>query len=362
MAKNAAVVLEDEETTTAPHDGAEILSDAAEQALAIRAPLRRKSLAITINSGNHAGAVFFVEDGRITVGSADDCDCLITDEGVADKHITLEVVRQKYGVKARVIAEHRGVYINGVPLKMGKMQLLNSHDTIALRNVELTVLLDKTSTSQAIYEQSLMPVAQQLWHKTHPLRAALHPQQLMADKRNIGLLFCVALVVVFALVLWSMSRANVVAIAPQQVNITPPISIVPTTPRNMGQAMAFLNQQLMAQQLSDVLTISSDGAMLLVAGSLTPEETARWSQIRALYDANFGNTVELVVTAQLNAPARERLSFKAVYTGPEPFVVSWSGERYGLNSVLPGGYRITGISDANGVVLNNNGRVLVVRP
>lgn len=279
---------------------------------------------LSIIEGLHQGVALALDKPLYALGSALQCDLVLSDPGVAEEHLHLRITDRNLAIEARggdVVVVCAGRAID-VPQGSGHRARLP---------VEVRV------------GSACLRIAQ-----AHPQAdAAQLPGQrfTLEGMRGLGLGALMLLLVggsAFAFQGRSMPER-----APSTAAVTSPAA-PPLTP---AQARHWLQQQLNAEGLAAItLTESSD--QLFATGALEPRLKSNWTALLQRFDERFGGQVSLRSNVKQRAPiAAPRVRFQAVWFGPDPYVINDSGKRLYPGAALPDNWVLERI-DSDQVVLS----------
>jgi hypothetical protein len=288
---------------------------------------------LSITHGLHRGVSLALENPVYTVGSAGDADLLLSDPGIAARHLTLRFAAGQVAVEALggdviVVARH-GQEIR-IPMGSGHRARL-----------PLTVRV-----GAAVLTLSPPPAG---------ARAAAPAAPIWRNKAQwvIALLLMCLCVGAFAY------RGQ-----PQASQASQPSSDLSTPDGNRtahglnddrnrasaAQAKVWLEQQLDNASLPHI-TVNETGDQLSVEGRYDPADKSRWTSVQQAFDARFGQQVVLHSSVSPRTDiAKPRVRFQAVWLGEHPYVVSDSGKRLYPGAVLADDWTLERIEN-NQVIL-----------
>ena len=326
------------------------------------ATVRSKPMAVSVEGGDHAGAVFFI-DGRTLIGSGDDSDVILTDDNVPEKFLAFEAANGRFGLKASVTLLQGKAWLNGHALVLNKKTRLSGNDIVRSGTVVLHTVFRQEPIGRAV-GRGLAPLKASVTRQVMLVAQALHPQNIVRDKRHMALALltlCALALLIGMIRLWQAGIPDTVPAG--TVSTSPGSALLPVRAGIGEQALAYLQEQTGRSELASAIDFRLESTTIVATGSLRPETSRLWRKIQRDFDERFADKVDLITAGLvLDAPDAARISFKAVYVGPDPFVVSWTGERYGAGSVLPEGLRVLRITDPEGVVLSDGRRTFAVKP
>lgn len=295
---------------------------------------------LSIESGRHAGAIGALALGAYRIGRAAEADVVLTDEHLAPVHALVQLEIDSLRVEAVggpvVVSAGDGTSARLAP---GEHRSLSRDADIALGDTRLVL-------------KNLLPPA------LPPPREEARPR-----RRWITAL-CVAAAILAPVSVYALG-AGVIGWPHKQAppletarKVPPPAANTVADDR-LEQAALQLQKRLADRGLADIeVRVSAD--TLIAAGAVDPARAADWIAVQNWFDETYAGHPVLVHTVAL-APAQPPppLSVQAVWTGPIPYIIAGSGEKYGEGALLDGGWVIERI-ESDRLVLNRDGRTLVL--
>lgn len=288
---------------------------------------------LSITHGLHRGVSLALENPVYTVGSAGDVDLLLSDPGIAARHLALRFAAGQVAVEALggdviVVARHDQEI--RIPVGSGHRARL-----------PLTVRV-----GAAVLTLSPPPAG---------ARGAAPAAPIWRNKAQwvIALLLMCLCVGAFAY------RGQ-----PQLSQPSQPSPGLSTPDGNRAahglnddrsrasaaQAKVWLEQQLDTASLTHI-TVNETGDQLSVEGRYDPADKSRWTSVQQAFDARFGQQVVLHSSVSPRTDiAKPRVRFQAVWLGEHPYVVSDSGKRLYPGAVLADDWTLERI-EKNQVIL-----------
>ncbi|WP_268800028.1 SctD/MshK family protein [Pseudomonas huanghezhanensis] len=258
---------------------------------------------LSVTRGLHQGVTLPLDKAAYVIGSAEHADLLISDPGIAERHMALrfssgQVAVEALGGDVTVIARN-GQAIN-IPVGSGHRARL----PLDIRLGDARLTLTDPAQPQVPVEGGV-PV----WRRK--------PQWILA------LLLMFLCVGAFAFRGQPASPAG--SVLREDMATSSPVPNPPAA--TSEEARVWLEQQLTASSLNQIKVSEIDG-QLSAQGSYDPAKKGQWVSVQQAYDARFG---QQVVLHQSVAPrteiAKPRVRFQAVWFGANPYVVNESGKR-----------------------------------
>jgi hypothetical protein len=288
---------------------------------------------LSITHGLHRGVSLALENPVYTVGSAGDVDLLLSDPGIAARHLALRFAAGQVAVEAlggdvTVVARH-GQEIR-IPVGSGHRARL----PLTVR-VGAAVLTLSPPTAGA--------------------RAAAPAAPISRNKAQWVIALVLMCLCVGAFAYRGQPQASQ-ASQPSPGLSTPDGNRTVHAPNDDGsrasaaQAKVWLEQQLDTASLTRINVNETDG-QLSVEGRYDPSEKSRWTSVQQAFDARFGQQVVLHSSVSPRTDiAKPRVRFQAVWLGEHPYVVSDSGKRLYPGAVLADDWTLERIEN-NQVIL-----------
>ncbi len=310
-------------------------------------------------SGLHEGATFRMPKEGATVGSSYDCDLILSDDTVEETHLRIAGKETAFGYVASVTCEGTGVLINGrVPMEQGESRDFSANFVITIGNdVSVRVLITRMRPIESVFRKYCAPQIEALNEKKRFLQGAFSKENLIDDRRNLALSVLSGTFFLFLSYHFLFGAEEV----------KPPLrgggnmSVSPASnSANLAQyrktldiAEQDLKKVLEKYNLHKRLNVKNFDETLYISGSINSYENEQWAKVQNWYDSIYSKRVNLVTLIDLNNGARRTISFKAVVPDEkEPFVVSWTGDRYRPGATLPGGWIILAVR-ADGVLVKD---------
>jgi hypothetical protein len=277
---------------------------------------------LSITHGLHQGVNLTLDSAVYIVGSASSADLILSDAGIAERHMVLRFVDGRVAVEA-LGGDLIVVDLHGQQTRIPKGNGHRARLPLQIGLGDARLRLDSSSPERA-------PAAAQasIWRrKLHWL---------------LALVLMVLCVGAFAF------RSE--PIAPAAVVVSTPVR-APLTPVNTSaQAHIWLDQQLSAADLKGI-RVSEAGGQLIAEGAYDPTQKSRWIALQQAYDQQFGQQVLLQANVtQHSEIAKPRVRFQAVWFGTNPYVINDSGRRLYPGAALADGWMLERIEN-NQVIL-----------
>lgn len=281
---------------------------------------------LSITQGLHQGVSLSLDKTTYIIGSAEHADLLLSDPGIAERHLALrfsggQVAVEAIGGDVIVVGRHA----REIKIPMGSGHRAGFPLEIRLGHARLTL-------SDPAEAQAPAGRAVPLWQKK--------PQWIIA------LLLMFLCVGAFAFRGQPASPAGIVNHDDMNTSDVAKTSEGATA----EQARHWLEQQLAAANLHQIKVSEIDG-QLGVQGSYDPTNKSQWMSVQQAYDGRFGQQVvmhpNVVPRAEI---AKPRVRFQAVWFGANPYVVNESGKRLYPGAALADDWMLQSIEN-NQVIL-----------
>ncbi|MFQ6547729.1 FHA domain-containing protein [Aestuariibius sp. 2305UL40-4] len=276
---------------------------------------------VHVKSGCHSGAQSPIPEGETVFGLDQDCDVILADDGVADRHMTIQRKRKRMTVtaleagvdvvgKGTIPAGHRVSLKAPADLRLGDVELhLTAPEPRAKLPSFTAAALALASVPCAVAALTLMP-------ETGDGPGA-------ADGTPIA----------------QILRGDAPAAAGP---VRPALTDDPLT------AETALREKVSGSGL-DRIDVNHDGEVLMARGTLPDAQMADWQAIERWFDGAFGDVA--LISDIRSAPVEELAgppSIQSAWHSGRPFITV-DDARYHEGSTLPNGWTLTsiGIEAAN---------------
>jgi hypothetical protein len=278
----------------------------------------------------HQGVCLSLDRSVYIIGSAANADLLLSDPGIAERHMALRFANGQVAVEA----------IGGDVLAFGshgreiKIPAGNGHR--ARLPLDIRVGDARLTLTSATDTRS----------KPAPVRTA--PAWLRKPQWIIALLLMFLCVGAFA---FRSEPVSPLAMADKEVSSASQSRTSSASAAEAAlEARLWLEQQLVAANLKQIKVSEVEG-QLGVTGTYDPAQKGQWRSVQQAFDARFGQQVVLHpdVTARSEI-AKPRVRFQAVWFGPNPYVINDSGKRLYPGAALADDWTLDSIEN-NQVIL-----------
>ncbi|MGZ9706948.1 SctD/MshK family protein [Pseudomonas sp. GNP013] len=258
---------------------------------------------LSITHGLHQGVSIALDKAAYIIGSAGNADLLLSDAGIAERHMVLRFSCGQVAVEA-----------------------LGGDVTVMKRNAQaITVCAGSGHCAKLPLVIHIGAARLTLKDTCVKTRAA---QRAVRASRRVPR-WVIALALMFLCVGAFAFRGQPVsslALPTRNPLVAPSDAQYPDTV-TAAQAALWLEQQLTAARLSHIKVTEGDGQLLL-QGSYEPTQKIQWMDVQQAYDSRFGQQVVLHADVAPRAEvATPRVRFQAVWFGTHPYVVNDSGKR-----------------------------------
>lgn len=276
---------------------------------------------LDITRGLHQGVHLTLDGAVYTIGSAASADLILSDAGIAGRHMVLRFVEGRVAVEAL----EGDVVVVGPHGQETRIPMGNGHR--ARLPLEIAVGDARLRLGSGAPIQA-PPASSSIWQsKIHWILALI--------------LMCLC-VGAFAF------RGD--PVAPAALATNAPARAPQLLPATAAQARLWFEQQLLAADLKSI-KVSEAGAQLLAEGAYDPSQKPRWIALQQAYDRQFGQQVMLQANVSAHSEiARPRVRFQAVWFGANPYVINDSGKRLYPGAALADGWTLERI-ESNQVIL-----------
>lgn len=256
-----------------------------------------------ITHGLHQGVCLSLDKPVYMLGSAANADLLLSDAGIAERHVALRFTEGQVAVEAiggDVFV--RGRRAREILIPAGKGH--RAHLPVDIRIGEARLTLSHGAAS------------------VEPIAAAVTSPPQRRTRWFIALLLMFLCVGAFA-----FRDESVAPLALSTAAKVAPPTEHPESTRTVAQAKAWLEQQLGVLGLHHIKVGEVDG-QLSAHGFYGPTQKSQWLGLQQAFDSRFGQKVLLLpdVVAR-HEIAKPRVRFQAVWFGDNPYVINDNGER-----------------------------------
>lgn len=284
---------------------------------------------LTITHGLHQGVCLSLDRSVYIIGSAANADLLLSDAGIAERHMALRFANGQVAVEAiggDVLAF--GSHGREIRIPAGNGHRARLPLDIQVGDARLT-LSSANDTRQ----------------KPAPARTA--PAWLRKPHWIIALLLMFLCVGAFA---FRSEPVSPLAMSDKSDKKSSPAPQLQKQSATAVEARTWLERQLAAANLKQIKVSEVEG-QLGVTGTYDPAQKGHWRSVQQAFDARFGQQVVLHpdVTARSEI-AKPRVRFQAVWFGPNPYVINDSGKRLYPGATLADDWTLDSI-DNNQVIL-----------
>lgn len=275
---------------------------------------------LNVLNGAHAGVIVALESTTVRIGTLEDCDIVLRDPDIQSIHLTLHIHRRFLAIEA-----------TGGDVQVGNARVGQGHGYRCRLPVELSI------------GQTTLRLA-------HRPGVDNDSRRKSAQWGAIGL---VGLLIVAAY-LWQSWSGSSAAPAPE---IAPAASV----PANRIAALPQPELQVALRDRLDQaglqqLTIDSHANSVRVSGRVDSDQRTRWIEVQSWYDRTWGNVPVLRNDVLLAPPpSPPRVHFRAVWLGPQPYVIGERGERLYPGAALADGWVLQRI-ESDRLILARQGR------
>jgi type III secretion protein D len=258
---------------------------------------------LSITQGLHKGVRLPLDKPTYLIGSASSTDLLLSDIGIAERHMTLQFARGHVTVEAvggdvTVIGRHGPLRI---PMGSG-------------HRARLPLSLHAGAAQLTLSDSDEAP-------------AAPGPRPATPSRPKAVWVIALGVVCACAGALVFRDASAVPAGQSSGRNVQAPVLATQPLTADAAQARHWLEQQLATAGLSHLNVSELDG-QLAVRGSYDPQKKSQWLNVQQAYDRRFGQRVMLRQNAMPRAEVTTpKIRLQAVWFGKDPYVVNDAGKR-----------------------------------
>lgn len=260
---------------------------------------------LNITHGLHQGVQLSLDRSVYRVGSAASSDLLLSDAGIAERHMVLRFANGQVAVEAigaDVVVY--GAHAREIKIPAGRGHRARLPLDIRIGDARLTL----SSTTDSVQHAAPTRAAAPVWLRK--------PQWILA------LLLMFLCVGAFA---FRDEAVSPLAIADKSAPSLPERRQQQVA--TAAQAKVWLEEQLATSSLKQIKVSEVDG-QLGVQGFYDPAQKGQWRSVQQAFDSRFGQQVVMHpdVLARTEI-AKPRVRFQAVWFGANPYVINDSGKR-----------------------------------
>ncbi len=275
---------------------------------------------LQITSGFHSGAMARLSDQITVIGSSDACDLVLSDEGIAARHMSLERARGSLALTA-LDADVEVVGKGLVPA--GHRADIPHNATVRLAATDIQV-----ESTRADFMSSLPELPQIRFPRYSPavLAVACVPMAFAA----------------FAL------TPNTTSIDGQDAPgaLASQMPPEPTAEERLEAAIALFETKLEASGIDTVHLAPRDG-VVVATGTVFQANTDAWHQLERWFDGAYAGQIAMVnnVSGTANPPSIDPPAIQSVWQSDTPFLTI-DNSRYHEGATLPNGWVLASIGPA----------------
>lgn len=285
---------------------------------------------LQITQGLHQGVCLPLDRSVYIIGSGADADLLLSDAGIAERHLVLRFDNGQVAVEAvggDVLAY--GSHGRETLIPAGKGHRARLPLDIRIGEARLTLSLSGVTDTPHTASARRIPAG---WQRK--------PQWVIA------LLLMFLCVGAFAFRSEPVSPLALAGADKEPLPTSQPRRSAAT----VGDARVWLDQQLAAAGLKQV-KVSEVQGQLSVQGTYDPAQKSQWRSVQQAFDSRFGQQIVLHPNVIARAEiAKPRVRFQAVWFGANPYVINDSGKRLYPGAALADDWTLESIEN-NQVIL-----------
>jgi Inner membrane component of T3SS, cytoplasmic domain len=322
-------------------------------------PRKRVSHALHVVKGLHLGArTPLAGSNMLVIGSGEDCDVILADEGVSAHHCVLTcqegkpVVRVMDGVLTLEGREHAPGTV--ISLSSGAMVELGAAAFEVTSSLDVVPDADKKSPKVAGKVAPAAPAPPQGWPQGWPAWQERGARILVAHRWGLGATGVVAVACMLGAVAFGFATHSKPAV------VSPPQTVVKTEARPGPAIARDVVEVLRLSGIASQGSYLSEGTVTVTGHLGDPHALEAIIQSRAM-----GEIVGLkrVVVTNLDYPGAsgsgtpvDGTRIVSAIDGKDPYVVTGDGSRYYVGATLPQGGKLVGVQ-AGAILVERDGKV-----
>ena len=289
---------------------------------------------IVVLTGVHAGARLPISEATRTLGRAEECSVVLTDDDLDPVHLLLA-------------PSGRGIAVTAVGLvradadetawAKGASRVIDQDTVLRVGDTRLMIRVGAIATTAAPGDD------------TKVLRRAM-----LRRRRRVLPVSAAATVGVLVAGLSWWDGAPAPKARASTMPIAAPIRLPP-----MRSLLSFATAAVAAAGLPSVAFAAGSDGTVIATGAIVPAEAARWQSVRDAIDGRFDGQVVLLDQVATNGDLPD-LKVSAVWLGTDPYVTIDDGEEFHRGAILPGGWNLESIV-AGSLLIRRGDHVLRVR-
>ncbi|MBB4277858.1 FHA domain-containing protein [Rhizobium mongolense] len=287
-------------------------------------------LTLDVLDGVHSGVSLPLEKGSYVIGSAPDCDLMLSDRDVSAHHMRLQFA----GSEVMIEATGADVMVQDTSVPVGHGLHVKTPVTISLGSARLRLC--------------------------RPAQAA--PRKTDKSKRTTWMIGGVA---AFSLLTIAAVQAGIADVGDQlpmasfdETTVT--AGTVSASMPSADEVSSALAAKLAAAGLSD-LQVKADGTRFAVSGALDDEARKSWGDVQTWFDRSYGtNYVLTSMVGEAAVKTSPKFNLQAIWFGETPYAIGSDGTRLYKGAALEDGWYIKDIRDGS-LKVGRQGEEFVLR-
>lgn len=298
---------------------------------------------LTVLTGPNAGAQERLDKRRFRIGSSSEADFILDDFEGPD--VEISVARGKL----RVVSERDEVQcqsgktcLPGKPLFTDMPATLRLDDRVQINLSAACAAKTRRSSGLRIGAMVVMAAAlvggvvyaAQQAQVLKTSKDAMSYQALAFDSEQAAI----------------ESAAAIVTDKPEPKIVEPQVTT--------ADAADALGQALAAAGLTGI-EVTPDLGVIRVSGLYSPSQKSDWTQVRDIYEAEFGHIAPLLITIDQEDTVKPPLAVASVWLGEKPELTTRSGKVFSIGQVTETGWRVSEIMH-KAVLLERGSQKIVI--
>ncbi|MDW9507271.1 hypothetical protein CN085_16400 [Sinorhizobium meliloti] len=283
--------------------------------------LRNAATALTLDilKGVHSGVSLPLAQGSYLIGSAADCDLMLSDHDVSDRHMRLQFA----GSKVMIEAIGADVVVDETTVPVGHGLQVKTPVMVSLGSARLS-LSEPGRTQSGSRTQRPMRVK---WI-AGGTAAAFSLLTIAAVQAGVA----------------DVDRSPSITSFSAETVTTGGVPPHPLSPEDVSSALSV---KLLEAGLRD-LRVQTDGARFSVSGAVDDEGRESWNGVQSWFDRTYGDRYVLTSEVGEAVPKTSpKFNLQAVWFGETPYAISADGTRLYKGAALEDGWYIKDIRDGS---------------
>ncbi|MCG5477735.1 MAG: hypothetical protein KK478_01480 [Ensifer alkalisoli] len=273
-------------------------------------------LSLDVLKGVHSGVSLPLARGSYLVGSAADCDLMLSDRDVSEHHVRLQLA----GSEVMIEAIGADVVVDDTAVPVGHGLQVKTPVTVSLGSARLSL----SEPARASSSNKVHGSARTTW--------------------MLGGVVAFSLLTIAAVQAGVADAERPLSVASfNQESVT--TGAVPPSPPSAEDVSLAVAAKLLESGLPD-LRLQADGTRFSVSGAVDEEGRKSWNDVQTWFDRTYGTSYVLTSNVgEAVANTSPKFNLQAIWFGETPYAISADGTRLYKGAALEDGWYIKDIRD-----------------